>query len=154
MEDVNPCTDFEGASDGVEPRATEDRLLWHWLAEELQPQVSLNFHGYLGRRRFADPPYDGFYALPDPAAVYDSPERCALYEAVRDTLFWDSDGLTAHGRPAEITPGFLSYNLARKCGTVVPFYEINHGFHGVQGARRKGADVFRGAMRTVLSETR
>jgi len=34
---------------------------------------------------------------------------------------------------------------------VVPFYEINHGFHGVQGAKRKGVDVFRGVMRTVLA---
>jgi len=151
MEDVNSCTDFEGACDGEPPKATEDRLLWYWLSEELRPEISLNFHGYLGRRSFADPPYDGCYVLQEPAAVYHSPERLALYEAVRDTLFWDTHGLTASSQPGIVRPAFLSYNLARKCGTVVPFYEINHGFHGVQGAKRKGVDVFRGVMRTVLA---
>lgn len=150
MEDINPCADFEGACEGQPPKATEDRLLWDWLSEMLRPDVSFNFHGYLGRRRFAEPPYDGCYVLQEPEAVYGAGERRELYEAVRDSLFWDTPGLTASARPGTIGPAFLSYNLAKKCRTIVPFYEINHGFHGVQGAKRKGADVFRAVMGTVL----
>jgi len=153
MEDVNPFPDFEGACDGARPKATEDRLLWDWLSEELRPAVCLNFHGYLGTKRFSDPPYDGCYVVRDPEQVYESAERLALYEAVCDTLFWDTPGLTASGRPGTLEPHSLSYNLARRCGTIVPFYEINHAFHGVQGAKRKGADVFRAVMRTVLGES-
>ncbi len=150
MEDVNPCTDFEGACDGEAPKATEDRLLWNWLSEDLQPEVAFNFHGYLGRRRFADFPYDGCYVLQNPEKVFASEDRRQLYAAVRDTLFWDTPGLTASSRPGTVGHRFLSYNLAKKCGTIVPFYEINHGFHGVQAAKRKGAEVFRAVMRTVL----
>ena len=150
MEDVNPCSDFEGACDGVEPRATEDRLLWNWLSGELRPDVAFNFHGYLGTRCFADYPYDGCYVLERPEEAYRSSERRVLYEAVRDTLFWDTAGLSARATPGILTPRMLSYNLARAIGTIVPFYEINHAFCGVQGAKRKGADVFRAVMRTVL----
>jgi len=149
MEDVNPCSDFQGACDGASPKATENRLLWSWLSGELCPDVSFNFHGYLGRRRFADPPYDGCYVLERPGEVYPSSERCELYRAVRDTLFWDTPGLSARA-PGKVSTTMLAYNLARACATIVPFYEINHAFHGVNGAKRKGADVFRAVMRTAL----
>ncbi|MBT3381602.1 MAG: hypothetical protein HN742_31170 [Lentisphaerae bacterium] len=149
MEDVNPYPDFEGACDGREPEATEDRLLWHWLVDELRPELCLNFHGFLGQRSFVEFPHDGFYVLQDPASVYTDPARCALYETVRDTLFWDTPGLTGAGNPGPLGPQSLAYNLARYCGAVVPFYEINHGFHGVYGAKRKGVDVFRATMRAM-----
>jgi len=146
-EDVNPCSDFTDAS----PRASENRILWAWLTDEFRPDVYLNFHGYLGRRRFADPPYDGCYVFERPDEVYEAPERRRLYEAVRDTLFWDTSGLTARATPGALKPSMLAWHLARRFGTITPFYEINHAFHGVQGARRKGADVFRAVMRTLLA---
>jgi len=151
MEDVNPCSDFAGACDGAPPKAVEDRLLWRWLTEEVRPDLSLHFHGYLGTHNFADPPYDGCYVLERPEEVYASPERAAAYRAVCGTLFWDTPGLTARARPCALSPDMLDWNLARCFGTLVPFYEINHAFHGVQGAKRKGADVFRAVMRTLLA---
>lgn len=149
--DVNPCSDFTGASDGAPPRAVEDRLLWQWLSQELRPDLLLHFHGYLGTRGFADPPCDGCYVLERPEDVYASPERLDAYRAVRDALFWDTPGLTARSRPGTLSADMLEYQLARACGTLVPFYEINHAFHGVQAARRKGADVFRAVARTLLA---
>jgi len=151
MEDVNPCTDFLGACNGAAPRAVEDRLLWAWLAGELHPDLYLEFHGYLGTRSFADFPYDGCYVLERPEEVYGTGERCELYKAVRDTLFWDTPGLTARARPGTLDSDMLPFNLAAAFGTIVPFYEINHAFCGVQGAKRKGADVFRAVMRTALA---
>lgn len=150
MEDVNPFTDFSGAADGQAPKAVEDRVLWDWLASELRPDAYFNFHGYLGCRRMADYPYDGCYVLEDPDTVYESSERRAQYAQVVDTMFWDTPGLTAHGRTGTLQEASLEYQLARLCGTLPAFYEINHGFYAVQGARRRGADVFRAVMRTVL----
>jgi hypothetical protein len=151
MQDINPCTDFAGASDGAEPKAIEDRLLWTWLANELRPDLYLEFHGYLGTRGFAEPPCDGCYVLERPDEVYASAGRAERYKALRDTLFWDTAGLTARSRPGILSPDMLPYHLARACGTLVPFYEINHAFCSVQGARRKGAGVFRSLMRTLLA---
>lgn len=149
MEGVNQCSDFTGASDGAMPKAVEDRLLWKWLSEDLRPDLSLHFHGYLGTRSFADPPCDGCYVLDRPEEVYAPPERAELYRAVRDALFWDTPGLTARSRPGTLSPDMLEYHLARAFGTLVPFYEINHAFHGVGAAKRKGADVFRAVMRVA-----
>jgi len=149
MQDINPCSDFTGASDGAVPKAVEDRLLWAWLAGELRPSLYLEFHGYLGTRSFAERPCDGCYVLERPGEVYSSPDRLRAYEAVRDTLFWDTAGLTARSRPGTLSPDMLPYHLARACGTLVPFYEINHAFCSVRGARRKGADVFRALLRTL-----
>lgn len=152
MENVNPFEDFLGAYEGQKPKATEDRLLWQWLSEDLRPTLSLNFHGYLGARAFADPPYDGCYVLENPREAYEDPRRAQIYEAAREMLFWDTPGLTAAAGPGILGPESLCYNLARACGTLVPFYEINHAFHGVQGAKRKGADVFRAVVRTVVGK--
>ena len=146
MEDVNMYGDFAGASEAMPPKAEEDRLLWKGLAEEVRPEVSLHFHGYLGKRGFVDPPYDGLYTFPDPTAVYRSPDRADVYAAVRDQLIWDTDGLTGHGRPAALGEASLEFHLARSLGTIPAFYEINHGYHGVWASKRKGASV----LRTVL----
>ena len=143
MEDVNPFPDFAGACDGKPPRAVEDRLLWAWLSEELRPDLSLHFHGYLGRHRFAEHPYDGCYVLPQPEQVFRLRRRATQYRAVCDALFWDTAALTARPEPCPLGPESLDHNLARGFGTLATLYEINHGFCGIQGARRKGADVFR-----------
>ena len=153
MEDVNPFTDFEGAAEGERPKATEDQLLWDWLAGELKPAVYFNFHGYLGTHRYGDYPYDGCYVLEDPDAVYPSAGRAAQYEQLRDTLFWDTPGRTAHGNASVLKDNTLGHQLARACGTLPAFYELNHGFYGVWGAKRRGAQVFRAVMRTVLDKT-
>jgi hypothetical protein len=150
MEDINPYGDFQGACDGAVPKAAENRLLWPWASQDLRPEISIHFHGYLGKRSFADWPYDGCYVLPEPQKVYDSPRRASQYLAIRDTLFWDTDGLCARQRPGTLNGESFCWNLARRCGTLPVLYEINHGFHGVQGAKRKGADVFRAVMRTAL----
>jgi len=150
-QDINPCTDFAGASEGASPKAVEDKLLWGWLAGELRPDLYLEFHGYLGTRSFAERPCDGCYVLERPEEAYASAERRELYEALRDTLFWDTAGLTARARPGALSPDMLPWHLARACGTLVPFYEINHAFCSVQGAKRKGADVFRALLRTRLA---
>lgn len=149
MENVNPFSDYVGAAEGQMPKAVEDRLLWQRLSQELRPHLLFNFHGYMGTRRFADPPYDGCYALAKPNEVYADPSKVKLYEAVRDTLFWDTPGLTARATPGTLGPESLCYQLAKACGTLVPFYEINHSFPAIQGAKRRGADVFRAVMRTV-----
>jgi len=146
MEDVNMYGDFAGASEGTSPGAAEDRLLWNWLTSEARPEVTLHVHGYMGRRGFVDPPYDGLYTFPDPAVVYRSPDRAEIYAALRDRLIWDTDGLTGHGRPASLSEETLEFHLARSLGTIPAFYEINHGYHGVWGAKRKGARI----LRTVL----
>ena len=149
MQDVNPFGDFEGASEGQSPEAVEDRLVWDWLANEVKPDLYFNFHGYMGQRRMADYPFDGCYTLDEPEQVFSSPERCAQYAELVDTMLWDTPGLTAHGSTGTLTDNCLENQLARACGTMPAFYEINHGFYAVQGARRRGADVFRAVMRNV-----
>ena len=149
LEGVNQCTDFAGVCDGAAPKAVEDRLLWDWLSEELRPDLSLHFHGYLGTHNFADPPCDGCYVFERPERLYSSPERLEQYRAIRDALYWDTPGLSARSRPGTLSPDMLEWGLAARFGTLVPFYEINHAFHGVQAARRKGADVFRALMRAL-----
>lgn len=150
MEDVNPFTDFEGAADGEPPKGAEDRMLWDWLAGDLKPEVYFNFHGYLGTRAYGDYPYDGCYVLEDPAAIYASPEHLARYERIRDTLFWDTPGRTAHGKASILKDHALGNQLARACSTLPAFYELNHGFYGVLGAKQRGAQVFRAVMRALL----
>jgi len=151
MEDINMSSDFAGASTGAPPRAAEDRLLWRWLEDEVQPEISLHFHGYMGKRGFIDPPYDGLYAFPDPAKVYGNDDRLPLYRAMTDSLAWDTDGLTGHGRPSPLGEASLDFNLARSLGTLTAFYEINHGYHGVWASKRKGARVLRTALRAFSS---
>ncbi|MGQ9553930.1 MAG: M14 family zinc carboxypeptidase [Anaerolineae bacterium] len=143
MQNVNLFTDFAGAADNMEPQAIENRLLWRWLAEDVRPQASLHFHGYMGKRGFLDPPYDGIYAFTDPMAVYQDEGRAVAYTIVRDTLIWDTDGLTGHVHPSPLEENSLDYQLARLLGTIPAFYEINHGYHGVWAAKRKGAQVLR-----------
>jgi hypothetical protein len=151
MEDINPFPDFAGACDGLSPKATEDRLLWPWLAGAVRPDVSLHFHGYLGRHRFAELPYDGCYVLKEPESVFSTPRRAEQYRAVCDALYWDTPALTARAQSNPLGPESLDYSLARACETLAVLYEINHGFCGVQGARRKGADVFRAVIRSALA---
>ncbi|MHB0876916.1 MAG: M14 family zinc carboxypeptidase [Anaerolineae bacterium] len=150
MQDVNMFEDFEGAADGSQPRAVEDRTLWRWLTEEVRPDASLHFHGYMGKRAFIDPPYDGMYAFADPSGVYADAGRAERYRSVVAALAWDTDGLTGHGNPNDLAPGCLDYELARSLGTVTAFYEINHGYHGLSAAKRKGADVLRAMLRAYL----
>ena len=151
MEDVNMCNDFAGASEGTPPKAVEDRLLWEWLTTEVRPEISLHFHGYMGKRGFVDPPYDGLYTFPDPKAVYQASDRADAYAVVRDRLIWDTDSLTGHGRPTPLGDAGLDFNLARSLGTIPAFYEINHGYHGVWAAKRKGANVLRAALGGFLA---
>ncbi len=148
VQDVNPFTDFSGASGGQAPVAVEDRLLWDWAAE-LEPHLCLNFHGYMGTRAFAEHPYDGCYVLKDPCAVY-GPGRVELYRKVEHVLLWDTPALSATSDPGELDQSTLEWQLARRCGTVPAFYEINHGFTGVEGSRRRGADVLRAVVRAAL----
>jgi len=150
IQDVNPFTDFAGAADGEAPKAVEDRLLWDWLAEELRPDIYFNFHGYLGKRRMADHPFDGCYIIKKPEEVYGTADQRDRYAQLVDTMYWDTPGLTAHSRTGTLGETCLAYQLARACGTLSAFYEINHGFYALQGARRRGADVFRAVMQTVL----
>jgi hypothetical protein len=147
MEDVNMSSDFAGASEGKLPKAVEDRLLWEWLTAEARPEISLHFHGYMGKRAFVDPPYDGLYTLPDPTVAYGASDRAEIYAAVRDQLIWDTDALTGHGRPTALGEAGLEFHLARQLGTIPAFYEINHGYHGLWASKRKGASVLRAVLR-------
>ena len=152
MQDINMFADFAGVAEGQEPQATENRLLWRWLTKEVRPEASLHFHGYMGKRSFLDPPYDGIYAFSDPMAAYRDEARASAYAAVRDTLIWDTDGLTGHVRPNPLEEHSLDYQLARLLGTIPAFYEINHGYHGVWASKRKGAQVLRTMLRTLSAD--
>lgn len=151
MQDVNMYGDFGGVLEGRAPAAVENGLLWRWLAEEVRPELSVHFHGYMGKKGFIDPPYDGLYFFPEPEAVYGDEAQLAAYLALRDTLIWDTDGATGggdvFGRLDETT---VEWQLARNFGTVPAFYEINHGYHGVWASKRKGAAVLRAALRAYL----
>lgn len=151
MQDVNPHPDFLGAADGQAPAALEDQLTWRWLAEEFQPDLLFHFHGYMGVRACADPPSDGMYVFNDPAAVYADAARQAMYRRILDTLVWDTPAASAFIPFPEHDETTLDWQLARACGTLSVFYEINHGYAGVMASRRRGADVFRAVMRTVLA---
>ncbi|MHB0877465.1 MAG: M14 family zinc carboxypeptidase [Anaerolineae bacterium] len=151
MQDVNMCTDFSGAASGAMPRAVENRLLWQWLGDEVRPHLSLHFHGYLGKRDYADPPYDGLYALSSPEQVFADTCMADTYRSVLDSLMWDTDGNSGHGRPNELEESFLDYQLGKTFSTVPAFYEINHGYHGIWASKRKGAGVLRAALETYLS---
>jgi hypothetical protein len=150
MQDVNPFPDFSGASDGRAPQAVEDRVLWDWAARGLRPDLYFDFHGYMGTRGMAEHPYDGCYVLKDPAAVYDGPARAEFYRKVEHALLWDTPALSATSKLEPLEEDNLEYQLARACGTVPVLYEINHGFTGVEGARRRGADVLRAVMAAAL----
>jgi hypothetical protein len=150
VQDVNPCTDFLGAATGAAPKAVEDQALWRWLIGDLRPDMIFHFHGYMGTAGCADPPYDGCYIFKDPAAVYGDPAALRRYRRAVDALYWDLPGLSALDEPPHHEEDSLDLQLARACGTVSVFYEINHGFAGVKASRRRGADVFRGVMRSLL----
>jgi len=149
LEDVNPCWDFAEAAVGALPTATEDRLLWTWLVEELRPDVIFHFHGYMGSRACVDPPYDGMYTFAEPEAVY-SRERAALYRRLTDVLMWDTPASSAFVPSPSHDAAMLDWQLALACGTLSVFYEINHGYAGVMGAQKRGASVFRQTMAALL----
>lgn len=149
MQDANMSGDFAGAAEGAQPEAVEDQLLWRYLTEEVLPQVTFQFHGFMGKRGFIDLPYDGLYTFPDPQSVYEQDTGTKRYQAVQAALMWDSDGLTGHGRPNTLGEDSLEYQLARLLGTLPVFYEINHGYAGVWASKRKGAHVLRTALRAL-----
>lgn len=151
MQDVNPHPDFSGASQGKAPKAVEDAMLWNWLANELKPDVIFHFHGYMGTRLCVDPPCDGMYVFPDPSAVYASPGQQARYRRITDVLTWDTPASSAFVPPPEHDETTLDWQLALACGTLSAFYEINHGYAGVMGSKKRGADVFRKVMHALLS---
>jgi len=151
MQNVNPCRDALGAAGGQEPVAVEDRLLWHWLADELRPDILFHFHGYMGTRGCVDPPYDGMYVFADPAKVYSSPQLLARYRQLTDALVWDTPGSSSFVPPPEHEEGHIDYQLALACGTLSAFYEINHGFAGLMGSKKRGAEVFRKVMGAMLA---
>lgn len=150
MQQVNPCEDYAGAAAGTAPVAVEDQLLWRFMAEEYCPHVLFNFHGYLGRRGCADPPYDGMYVFRDAADVYANPDDLARYRLATDVLVWDTGGRSATLVLPEHEESHMETQLARACGATAVFYEINHGYAGVSASKRRGADVFRGVMRALL----
>ena len=145
MQDVNQCWDFAGAAGGKAPTAVEDKLLWPWLANELKPDIIFHFHGYMGKRACVDPPYDGMYTFADPSAVY-PPDRAALYRRITDVLAWDTPGSSSFVPPPAHDEAMLDWQLALACGTLSVFYEINHGYAGVMGSKKRGAEVFRKVM--------
>jgi len=149
LQGINMSGDFVGAADGTEPQAAEDKALWRHLTEVSLPAASLQFHGFMGKRGFVDPPYDGLYTLQDPDAVYEGSAAAERYRAVQDVMKWDSDGLMGGGRPGTVSEGFVEYQLARLLGTIPVFYEINHGYCGVWGAKRRGAQVMRTALKAL-----
>jgi len=154
MQDVNPFMDFSGASQGQAPRAVENRHLWAWAAEELKPDVFFDFHGYMGTPGCAEHPYEGCYVLADPQAVYREPDRAKLYEKVELAVRWDTPALSATSKLEPLEENNLEYQLALHCGTAPVLYEINHGFTGVEGARRRGADVLRAVVFAALGAPR
>lgn len=149
MQGVNMSGDFVGAAEGAVPQAAEDRALWRHLGQVSLPVLSLQFHGFMGKRAFIDPPYDGLYVLEDPESVYEGSPAAERYRALQDVMKWDSDGLMGGGRPGTIGEGFVEYQLARLLGTIPVFYEINHGYCGVWGAKRRGAQVLRTALKAL-----
>ncbi|MGI6206700.1 MAG: M14 family zinc carboxypeptidase [Anaerolineae bacterium] len=147
LQDVNMFEDFKGAAEGALPQAVEDQLLWRYLTEEVLPAITFQFHGFMGKRGFIDPPYDGLYTFTDPHSVYEQAAAASRYETIQAAMAWDTDGLTGHGRPNVLAEDSLEYQLARLLGTIPVFYEINHGYHGVWASKRKGAHVLRTALR-------
>ncbi len=149
MQGINMSTDFVGAAEGAVPQAAEDRALWRHLTEVSLPAVSVQFHGFMGKRAFVDPPYDGLYTLQDPDGVYEGSASAERYRAVQDVMKWDTDGFMGGGGPGTVSEGFVEYQLARLLGAIPVFYEINHGYCGVWGAKRRGAQVLRTALRAL-----
>ena len=72
------------------------------------------------------------------------------YRAVQDVMKWDTDGFMGGGGPGTVSEGFVEYQLARLLGAIPVFYEINHGFAGMMGSKKRGAEVFRTVMRALL----
>jgi hypothetical protein len=150
---INNSLDFDGAADGRQPQTHENAELWRWL-ETFRPEVFLHFHGYVGWKKFADPPYDGIWAVADLQRFVTDPRRVAAQRAIVDRILFDTAGFSAHwDHVGELTPGTLDYELARAFGTIGVLYEINTGAVGPSQQFRRGPEVFGAVARALLDDT-
>ena len=150
---VNMVSDFEGATDGSRPKATENRVLWDWLCAEFVPDVILHFHGYMGWRGGAQHRYDGTYLLEDAHELYTQPGRLAAYEAVRSRMTFETHAYSSGWNSGTLDESTLSYQLAAKSGTISAFYEINSASVSAFEQFRRGPQVLSAVVRALVRDT-
>lgn len=158
-EDINMFTDFAGAAAGTPATAHENRLLWQWLCSDFVPDVIVHFHGYMGWRSHAVPPYDGIYLLQQADELYADPDRLAAFRAIHDRLAFETAAYTATWSAGPLDERSIEHQLAVKFQTLSAFYEINTGavgpfdqyrralFGGAQGRYRDGQNRLRALRR-------
>ena len=152
--DVNISLDFHGLADGQKARTHENNLLWEWLSDGFDPDLSLQFHCYQGWKRNADYPYDGVYALDDPETLYkEAPSRLEIHRAIFDRLTFETDAHSAHWSVVgSLREAFLEYQMAKLWRTVCLLYEINVGSVGPYRQYQRGPEVLRALVRAVLDD--
>lgn len=151
-EGINLFSDFTDAAEGNAPKATENRLLWSWIASEFPPDVILHFHGYMGWRVFSHPPYDGVYFLRDAETLYATPDRLAAYRTIQDRLIFETPAYTSTWSAGQLAEESLEHQLALRFGTLSAFYEINSGSVGAFDQFRRGPQVLSAVVRALLRD--
>ena len=150
-EGVNLCTGFAGGAEGVTPNGSENRELWTWLCNEFRPDALLHFHGGMGWRSFADPPYDGAVLSARPTdRNHAEGSRTRAQRAVRDRLLFETPGLVSRKGGQVLGPDYLEYQLGSAFGTVGILYHVNAGAVGVSEQFRRGPQVFSAMARGLL----
>jgi len=142
-EGVNLCTGFAEAAEGVTPNGSENQRLWAWLCDEFRPDALLHFHGGMGWRSFADPPYDGAVLSARPTDRDQAEDaRVSAQRAVRDRLLFEAPGLASRKGGEVLGPDYLECQLASAFGAVGVLYHVNAGAVGVGEQFRRGPQVF------------
>jgi hypothetical protein len=149
-EDINMFPDFAGAAAGTPATAHENRLLWQWLCSDFVPDVIVHFHGYMGWRRHAVPPYDGIYLLQEADELYTDPERLSAYWAIRDRLAFETPAYTAAWHAGPLDETSIEHQLAVKFQTLSAFYEINTGAVGPFDQYRRGPQVLTAVAKALV----
>ena len=147
-EGVDMYRAFASAPDSPEPEGKESRLLWSWV-REAPPALWMNFHSYTGWRQNSEPPYDGWYEVPD--ETFADPSRLRMYRSLCDAVRLLTDARSTSRDPARHAPGTFCYQMAKRFGIPHVFYEVNNGTAGAHRGAERGIRVFRAAAAALVA---
>lgn len=137
---------FGGIPDADYPQAHESRLLWrHAVQNPLA--LWLNVHNFLGWRESSEPPFDGWYEVPQD--VFKDSAQAALNETLKDLLRLETDAQSTHLQPMVHAPDTMCWQLAARRGVPSVFYEVNGSTGGAFQSARRVLKVFQKVLRTL-----
>ncbi len=147
-EDLDMYLAFGDNPDAEQPEAHESKILWRWVTEN-KPALWVNFHCYTGWKTNSEYPYDGWYEVAD-YDLFEDPGQRRLYEAICDTMRLETDAPSTHERASIHPQSTLCHQMAKRLGIPHAFYELNLATAGPHGSARRGLNVFKQVVNTLL----